>query len=657
MKILRGEGSVLLAAKVLVISRLLHKKLSLGSKSLSYVDALRSRLASLRRRLLLRIDDTFQRLEITEEALMSAMCAFSLATSSSPTDVLRHYHHIRLEALTKQAQDGKSIPVALLRSLQYIIRTLTDTKAYIPAKLSQALQTIKSTPTFQSQDIHSLIELNLDVHERWIDEDIKIFIPYIRDVELNRAEAGRATKDWAKQAFGSFSKILQAQLKSITEATAMTHLRKEILWLWLSTPQRSLGVNTEDVLEDLHGTFIVQITRLVWSQTSSLLETVKVVENTLENWKGRSSEITTLWASNISGMEISNGGKVLTELVLARFAGRNEDIEAFSLEYKAWLQRVVHLEGMIKDIRDTRWDNAVDDMEDDDDVLNNRQILLSDDDARSLQDELHDALQKSFASLQDSMERFASELDGPNRGEKAAYLLRVWRDIRDQLPVSYQNPGVGIESVLRLQEVMAELSISSPLSASETRIIKSSHNERLVSRPLWEGNPELPILPSSWVFRLLHDLIHSMAALGSDIWGRQATDILKKQLRAGLALYFKSSLTSVSSPNGDQTGSTSGQQPKVNEPDLTDEEVSSDHGPMTKETSQDNQIQCLFDILYLNVATMRKLESGQSKEDDLEGIVKVAEREISLDEACKRRMRRNAEEYWKRSSLLFALME
>lgn len=656
-KILRGEGSVLLAAKVLVISRLLHKKLSLGSISLSYLDAIRSRLASLRRKLLLRIDGIFQRLEITEEALIGAMCASSLATSSSPTDVLRHYHHVRLEALSKQAHDGRNTEVALLQALQYFIQTLKDTKAYIPGKLAQALQAIKSTPIFQSQDLHSLIELNLDVHERWIDEDIKIFIPYIRDVELKRAEVGRATKDWAKQAFMSFSTILQTQLKSIIDPTVITRLRKQILRLWLSTPQRSLGVDTGDILEGLHGIFIAQTTRLIWSQTISLQNAAEAIGDTLYNWTQRNpNNSSTLWASSVLRMEISNGGKAFTELVLARFNGRNEDSEAFLLEYKAWFQRIVHLEGMIKDIRETKWDDALDDIEEDDDIIDDKQILLSEDDPRLLQDELHDALRKSFTSLQDSMEGFASEIDGPNRGEKAAYLLRVWKDVRDQLPLSYRDPGVGINSVLILQEMLAALAINAPLSASEKPIIKSAHDEQLVSRPLWEGNPELPIFPSSWVFRLLHDLIHSMTALGSDIWGRQANDVLKKQLRAGLALHFKTSLTSVSGPSGRQIGGTTEQNLDVNGTDLTNGEVSSGRGITTKEANQDNRIQGLFDMLYLNMATTRKSETGESKDDDMEGTIKVTECELGLDEACMRRMRRNAEEYWKRSSLLFALM-
>lgn len=658
VKILRGEGSVLLAAKVLVISRLLHKKLSLGSKSLSYLDTIRGRLASLRRKLLLRIDGIFQRLETTEEALIDAMCAFSLATSSSPTDVLRHYHHVRLEALSKQAQDDGNIEVALLQALKYFIKTLQDTKAYVPGKLAQALQAIKSTPIFQSQELHSLIELNLDVYERWIDEDIQKFIPYIRDVELKRTEASRATADWAKQAFLSFSAILQGQLKSITDATVLARLRKQILRLWLSTPQRSLGIDTKDVLEGLHDIFIARTTHLIWSQTMSLQKVAKAIEDTLHDGKKYSSgNGSILWASSIIGMEISNGGKAFMESVLARFNGRYEALEAFSLEYTMWLQRIVQLEGMIKDIRETKWDDAVDDMEEDD-ILDDKQILLSEDDSRLLQEELQDALQKSLTSLQDSIKGFTSELDDPNGVEKVAYLLRVWKDVRGQLPTSYRDPAFGIDSVLALQESMAALAIDTTLSASEKLIVKAAHNVPLVSRTLWEGDPELPVFPSSWVFRLLHDLVHFMTAQGSDIWGPQATDTLKKRLRAGLALHFQQSLTPVSQINkgqNDNVEEEARQHLVADEIDLTNGEDSLGDGITAKGVNLDSRTQGLFDMIYLNVATTRK-SGADGKEDGMADIIKVTEGEVGLDEACLRRMRRNAEEYWKRTSLLFALI-
>lgn len=644
---------MLLAAKVLVISRLLHKKISLGSKSFSYLDTLRSRLASLRRKLLLKIDSIFQSLNITENELIEAMCAFSLATSSSPTDILRHYHHIRAEALNKQAQNRGSVEMAMFQALQYFIKTLQDTKAYIPGKLAQALQTIKSAPIFKSKDLHSLKELNIDVHERWIDEDIKIFVPYIREVELKRAEVGRASKDWAKQAFKSFLNILQGQLKSITDAMVVTQLRKQILRLWVSTPQRSLGVDTSDVLEGLRDTFNAEIIRLIWLQTMTLQKTAKSVEETLHGWQRRNSENTpSLWASSIVGLEISNGGKAFGELVRSRFNGRNETLEVTSLEYKAWLQRIEYLEGMIKEVRDTKWDDIVDDLEDDDDILDDKQILLSEDDPRLLQDEFLNALRRSFTSLQDSIEGFTLKLDRLNHGEQAAHLLRVWKEIRSQLPSSYQDIDIGTSAVLHLQEIVAVVAIHEPLGVSEKRIIES--DEQLVVRPLWEGNPELPVFPSSWVFRLLHDLVHSMTVLGSDIWSSQATDILKKKVRGSLASHLQRALSPVSVTDGVQSVDVT--EPSQLEADLINGEFGPPGPTPIIKVNKDNRIQALFDILYLDVATMRKSQTIEDTDDDLVVILKVTEMESGVDEGSRRRIRRNAEEYWKRTLLLFALI-
>lgn len=624
-----------------------------------YLDTIRSRLAGLRRKLLIRIDRILERQEITEEALLGAMCAFILATSSSATDVLRHYHQVRLEFLGKQARDDRSINVSLLQTLQYVIQTLKDTKTYIPGKLAQALQAIKATPIFQCEELHSVKELKLDVHERWIDEDIKMFIPYIRDVELKKAEAGRVTKDWSKQAFLLFSTILQGRLRSITDATAIVKHRQQILGLWFSTSQRSLGVDTEGVFEKLHDVFITQTIRLIQSQTISLQSTTKAIEDTLYQWTKHSLDnSSTLWASSIIGKELSSGGKAFTDLVFARFNGRYEASEAPSIEYKLWLQRIGHLDQMMNEIRETKWDGVIDNMEDDDDSLEDKLVILSGDDPRLLQDEFREILRKSFTSLQDSIKRFASELVEPNRGEKAAYLLRVWKDVRYQLPPSHRDSDVDVGSISDLQELMATLAIHGPLSTSKKLMIKA-HHEQPESKALWDGDPQSPIFPASWVFRLLHDVVHSMTSLGSDIWDAPTTDILRGQLRVGLASHFKGSLISVLETDGGQSGSAAESIQKHHECDeehLPNGEMVSDRQTAPMDVNQDSRTQLLFDMLYLDVTTARGGGIGDRINDDLAGLLQVVEIEVGLDEGSRRRMRRSAEEYWKRTSLMFALL-
>ncbi len=97
-RLLRKRDSTLPAAKVLVLSRLLHKSLAqTAGDAAPFVEGLRVRLGSLRRRLLDRVDS--QMAKADGAGLVEAMCAFSLATSSGPRDVLRHFLHVRREAV------------------------------------------------------------------------------------------------------------------------------------------------------------------------------------------------------------------------------------------------------------------------------------------------------------------------------------------------------------------------------------------------------------------------------------------------------------------------------------------------------------------------------------------------------------------------------
>lgn len=234
-RLLQGGGSVLLAAKVLVISRLLHTKLSKRPTPLPYLETLRNRLATLRRKLLLRIDRRFKVLDVTRDTLLEAMCAFVLATSSSPTDVVRHFHHLRLEAITEYMQHNPGKQHGTLQGLRLYMKTLKDSQALLPAQLAHALERLKAVSIFKSKELRNLIELNLDMYERWIDDDIKTFTPYIRHDELSRHEAEKLLKQWARTAVSSFLYGLRERAQKVRDPGELMGLRKEVLELWLST--------------------------------------------------------------------------------------------------------------------------------------------------------------------------------------------------------------------------------------------------------------------------------------------------------------------------------------------------------------------------------------------------------------------------------------
>ncbi len=655
-KLLRNKDSVLLAAKVLVISRLLHKKLSQISKPPPYLDSVRNRLANLRRKLLVKIDRRFQGIEITGDDLIQAMCAFSLATSTSPTDVLRHFHHVRLEAMIQPGQKRDDGVHGFSQALRLYIKTLKDTKMYIPGQLGNALQNLKGTPLFKSQDLHSLIELNLEMHEKWISDEIRLFTPYIRHDDLQRSDTNRVLKEWAEHASNSFLGELRTKIQSIDEFAVLMELRTHLLQLWLSNSQRSLGVEVSEVLDGLRNVFNARCTWLIKAHAMSLENVAVAIRDTISRWQsGQSDFCPSLWASSMASKELADGGKLFIRTVLDRYTGRNEALQTRSLEYLAWVQRVEKIEEMIGDMRKIRWEDAVDEIEADEDLLEDKQILLSEEDPRLLHDALANCLERSFSSFSDSIRTLTLELEEPNRGQQAAYLLRIWREIRQRLPKSFEQLDLGLEIITPLQEIVANAAIAPPLHTCEKRIEKSRTKVKTPERPLWEGSPELPVLPSSWTFRLLTELISSMTALGVDIWCPQATNVLKQQLKICLESLLRTSITPPQAiVNWGTTAETAKSReegnPSVNDVvDEPQEEESTSH-----DLSEDAKIQLAFDLLYLSHATAEK----HGKQDDND-LVQLMQRSIIIEglaEESAKRIKKDAVDYWKRTCLLFALL-
>ena len=689
---------MLLAAKILVISRLLHTKLCQRPDPPPYLDNLRNRLGNLRRRLLGRIDRRFKNLELSRDVLVEAMCAFSLATSSSPKDILRHYHHIRLEAISENMDQGGNGHDSMLLALKLYVKTLKDTQAIMPAQLAHELEKLKSISLFKSQDVYSLIELDLDVHERWVGDDIRTFTPYIRYDDLSKAEAERSLKQWAKTAFGSFLAGLRNRIQDVEDPGRLIDLRRQVLELWLLNHQRSTGVDSAETLDGLRDVFNLQSIRIMQSRACKLGRVGSIIKDVLLDWQPGVSDLTaSLWDSSMTSMEFENGGKMFRESLATRLTSKNEFINKVSLEYGSFLASIEKLEEMIKKLREIKWADDFDDVDNDDDLLDNKQILLSEDDPRTLQEELNSALHKAYTELQAMLDKLPDKFDSTYSGQQAAYLVRVWRDIRQQLPKSYHNDRFGKNSIPGLQHTIAIGTLRVPLERCSKRIAKMSQAKLLQARPLWEGDPELPVLPSAWAYRFLLDLVSSMNAFGSDVWSSQAVDALKIELIMSIAPMLKGrqavqvngyrdkSLLDgedkeeeeieeeirkdeeeieerVREENGKVDGEEVGGSEEKEEIDIEKRTEKLSNGTMSnghvtaepEKESEDGKIQRFFDIAYLtNASTVKEMDAD---ENQLASLQRSVGQELALEPKSMERMKKDAAEYWKRTSLLFALL-
>ena len=689
-RLLKGGESVLLAAKVLVVSRLLHTKLSKISMPPPFLETLRNRLATLRRKLLTRIDRHLRNLEASKETLLESMCAFVLATSSSPTDVVRHFHHLRLEAITECVGGTYASQDSILQALRLYVKTLRDSQTLVPGQLAHALERLKLVSIFKSKDLHSLIALNLDVYERWIGDDIKTFTPYIRHDDLSKAEAERLLTQWAGTAVSKFLDGLRVRIRDVQDHVRLMELRQEVLELWFSQNRRSLGIDSAETLDGLRDVFNNQAASIIKKRVLLLEGVGSVVHGSVKDWRqGKSDATSSLWDSSTTSMDVAHGGKLFCDTVLDRLQGRDGALRRFSTEYTHWLDGILSIELTISSLREYKWKDAIDDVDDNDELLDDKQVLLGEDDPRLLQEELSSALSDAYVRMETFLEP-ARLLPGPlTVGSEAVFLLRVWRNLRQRLPRSYRNPHLGLSSIPIIESAIIRFSLEAPLESCAKRLENGQKGGHSAARPLWEGLPELPVLPSPWAYRLLLEVVQSMSDLGVDIWSPHLSAELKRYFATELSKLLQGSSssadtsreTSTARANGSTKSLTNGEkididgqkfgaerEPKdaskenANKDEDTGNEVNGtylngdgDHKTEYDRTkARDMKTQRLFDVIYL--AHALSIMWSKENEDGLNQIHASLKDELGFETKSLDRLSKNAGEYWKRTKLVFALL-
>ncbi|KAL8735054.1 MAG: hypothetical protein Q9181_002968 [Wetmoreana brouardii] len=687
-RLLRRRGSVLLAAKALVISRLLHKKLSQRTDPPPYLEVLRNRLATLRRKLLSRIDGRFQSLDSSESALVEAMCASSLVTSSSPTDVLRHFQHVRQSAISELGQrhdDNEGV----FKSFRLVVQTLRDCKVIFPGQLARALEELKRIPLLQASDLQTLQGLSLDIHQRWLGEDINSFIPYVRHDDLQKSEASRILKQWAKQAFTSFLRDLGKKVNSVEDPAVIVHLRQKMLTLCFSSQRHSAGVNTFEVLDGIRDAFNYRFQNLIHYYSADLSKVASAIETLLEDWESSVSDARpSLWKGVSASINTASGGKALREALSIRAFGRTEQVRTVLAAYTAWLDSIRGLELVVKEMEEKRWAEDVDSIDDVDDILENKQLQLNEDDPHLLRETLRNELQQNVQKLREAMQYHVESLEDDHNdtaSRKAVFLLRVWREITNQLPATCPNSESEADFILLLHVQVSRHALFAPFTRCRQRITRALHHNKLQARILWEGEPQLPVLPSPLAFRFLHDLVKAMIGCGVDIWTPQATRILKHQVREALAPVMSKLPEEEAQVNGHsgedrgvrdenetpqspedanpQTAENGNNQEEKKDVTQQPEEAQNPNGNISsaqpgpwKEVVRDMKIQRLFDLLYIQNA-LRIEEPSSSQQDDFDSVQSSIMKSLELPDRHVERLRTDAEGYWKRTELLFALLK
>ncbi|KAF1937237.1 hypothetical protein EJ02DRAFT_426793 [Clathrospora elynae] len=663
-RLMKIEGSYLLIAKLLVVSRLLHKALGQSNKP-PIVDQLWVRLLSVRRKLLRRIDKRLSSTNGQPASLVESMCAYALATSSTPSDVLNHFLKVRLDRMNSELKKGgDELARHGITALKLCIQTCLDTQTIFPRRLAEVLGKLKAHPLIQDPDVRGLYELNLDVHDRWLGEEARNYTPWPRHDELQRPEAEKILHRWSKDAVAAFLKGVKKALQGEERLKEVASLRQELIETWILSGSRIAGVKSANVLDDLRDTMNEKLESIVRSRTEGLQTVTSELTSRLDTVSS-SKDIPTLslWDTTTQASDLGNGAQTFKSTILNTYQGRDQSVISVTSAFEKWMESVLEVKGIVKSMKEARWDDTfADDVDDDsdDELGDSKQALLSDDDPKLLEEATQEALSEAMQNLGRSFSRIvkkSEDEDTSDSVQKAAFLLRVVREIGDRLPrLRLQEKSTPLASPFTseiLQPLHSALAshIVRPTTQAYHISLAISTKARTNGHILWEGHPPLPSQPSSSAFRFLRELEKSMGSLGSDIWTPGCVAVLRSEVSKEVSSVIETRVDAVTAhdlENNEPIAIANDEEVEANEDTSVDEVVAPSSN--AQELKAQKLKQLLFDLLYIQRFV------GNSDEEEKSTLLVEKAKMADLDEAAMSRLRKNAADYAKKTYLLFALL-
>jgi hypothetical protein len=662
--LLRKRASMLLVAKVLVVFRLLLKTLSQNPSIPPSLGDLRIQLASLRRTLQKRIDTLQKRIDKrlttatgSDDSIIEALAAFCLATSSSSDDAIRHFHQVRLDVITGQLDSShENIP----KALRLFIRTLQSSKVLRSRQFSDVLSKLKTRPILSDPEVRGLDGLEIELLCRWAAPEVINFTPWIKLSELGRSEGHQSIKEWSSLAFERFAEGSQKALSQSNGFAELLSLRAETIESWLSSWGSTVSHGPENVLERLRNIFNDHLKQMLTTQIQTIDDIAGQISSTVSKWEASEhASVGSLWDSDLITADYSNGASTFKHAVADRLLGRDDDVSAVLTKYKSWLASVQELNESIEALRRFKWTDVLvgGEVEDEDIDVAPR---LNDEDPRTLSNSLHSAVHQAYQSLQDSFNDAFKAFGSSNLNQKATFLLRLIRLVRREVPSGFVTKDFLFSSQIapKLQDLLATDIVTHTGSIAfvpSTSTTPKAKSVRLVpGRSLWEGDPPVPVQPSPSTFKFLRRLTTIMDESGPDIWDPSSVRVLKGALEKQLETSLRSTLEELEgweTPNKDEDAVANGDKEEVEADTVSGSVITESDKPTdapSAEAVHDWKAQLLFDTHYL--ANML------GEPNQLADVVERVQKSADLDVAAAKAIRKSAQEYWKRTELLFGLL-
>ncbi|KAJ3473962.1 hypothetical protein NLG97_g10056 [Lecanicillium saksenae] len=676
-----GDGTtkgdrLVLAAKILALSRLVVKSFVDGTATPDTrvaVETLKKTLDALRRRLRRRVEKVLEKPSDDSQRpdILKALCVPSLTSSSGAKDALRFFLETRRNAMTRafDVEDGERSRTLenVMHALRLYTRTLLDVQAILPTKLPEALSNLKKHPLVEDETLRNIENLRLDVYGRWCSEEFQYFTPFIRHDDLDGKQAREMLSGWADQGSRCLLEGLKQTLEEMTDYKHIMELRTEVLQLWIRDGGKAKGLDPQEMQDDLRQVINGRMLSVLENKVSKLRLIGSEVTATLDGWQeGISDKQEELWDQVGYDEALTIGAAPFLQEVVSRLYGRNNAVSKAVHSYMSWYRVIDDIKDVVNALKKQRWDNDYDEVEDEE-TIEARQQVLGKEDPKQLQDKLDSTLDKTYKELEANLtELWNKEKDSKHSSGVATYFLRIVRDIRSRLPDRPAVEKFGLGMVPSLHAKIAE----GVADAAIKDFSSSGLSVRVVNgKPLWDGEPPTPNQPSPELFAFLHSLSTTMSELGVDLWTTGAVRALKQRLGDGLHAAWAKEVENLSAKasqgekEGNKPSKKKGKKPKAEESDAkeapdsedadADKENARDEDAVSPELVKDLCTQWLFDICVLQNSVGSEEGAGKS----LQAAAELVYKHTGIDdESARKRVAKQAGEFWQRINLLFGLL-
>ena len=487
---------------------------------------------------------------------------------------------------------------------------------------------------------------------------------------------------------------------------AIVDLRTRVLQLWIRDSSNVRGFDASELLQKMRDVFNKQMLHVIGTKVSKLRLVGSEVAATLASWQdGVTDRHRSLWGGGLD-TDLQGGAVSFVHDVATRLHGRSDAVAKGIASYATWRHVVDDVNCIVDQLRRQRWDNDVDDIVEDEETIAERQQLLSRQDPQTLHDHLEATLATAFKELDTQIVSEWTKVAGSKssdatKGRIAMYLVRVLREIRSNRPSAQKAAAskistpaashgaassssssssskaineLGLAIVPALHTAIARVIVASPLEQLTSRVLT---RKTVAGRLLWDEPGQqvpLPSTPSPGVFKFLRDLSASMGDAGMDLWSPAALAQLKQQAAASLSEQWTSLLETADYLQGGKHTAGSEEASEESETAEKDDDGEKDTSmakPVSETALSDSKrrdllTQWLFDIAWLRCGLDVSIAPGTKQASqslaELEDTVyartglESEEADSSAGKTPRQRVNKSAQEYWKKTGLLFGLL-